>query len=319
MGAAHRSPPARDPIHMRNPSFDPGLTQQFTAPFRRVINKDGSFNVRRRGTTWHDFHPYLHLINMRWPAFLGALFLGYLLVNTAFAVVYYALGPGQLQGMDAATDFGRFLNGFFFSSHTLSTVGYGNIAPKGLGGNIVASFEALVGVLGFAVATGLLFGRVSRPSARLGFSDHALVNPYQDGTSLQFRVVNRRANSLMELEVRLLLMTVEEGEGQPRRKYDMLKVERQQVLFLPLTWTVVHPIDGDSPFAGKTAEDLRRLQAEVLILVKGYDDTFSQTVLARHSYRHDEILWGGRFAPAFCVDARGDLVLDIRKLSELAP
>lgn len=318
MGRAHRPPQSRDPIPMRNPSFDPGLTQQFAGHLRRAINKDGSFNVRRRGTTWHDFHPYLLLINMRWPGFLGSLFLGYMLVNTAFALVYYALGPGQLQGLDAATDFGRFLAGFFFSSHTLSTVGYGNIAPKGLAGNIVASFEALVGVLGFAVATGLLFGRVSRPSARLGFSDHALVSLYQDGTSLQFRVVNRRANSLMELEVRLLLMTVEENGGQPRRKYDMLKVERQQVLFLPLTWTVVHPIDAESPFAGKTADDLRQLQAEVLILVKAYDDTFSQTVLTRHSYRHDEIMWGGRFAPAFSVDARGDLVLDISKLSELA-
>ena len=303
---------------MQKPTFDPGLTQQFTAPFRRVINQDGSFNVHRRGTTWRDVHPYLHLINMGWSKFLATLFLGYVLVNTVFAGIYFALGPGQLQGGETSTALGRFLSGFFFSAHTLSTVGYGNISPKGMAANVVSSFESLLGVLGFAVATGLLFGRVSRPSARVGFSENMLVTPYQDATSLQFRVVNRRSNSLMELEVRPMLMTVETGDGQPKRTYQMLRLEREKLLFLPLTWTVVHPIDAESPLWGKSAEDLARLQAEVLILVKAYDDTFSQTVLTRHSYRHDEIVWGRRFAPAFFVDDEGDLVLEVRKVGELA-
>jgi inward rectifier potassium channel len=185
-----------------------------------------------------------------------------------------------------------------------------------LAANAVASLEALVGVLGFAMATGLLYGRFSRPSARLGFSRNMLVSPYGDATALEFRVVNRRSNSLMELDVRMMLMTVERSGGEPRRKYEMLRVERKQLLFLPLTWTVVHPIDTHSPFAGRTAEELDRLQAEVLILVRAYDDTFSQTVLARHSYRHDEMVWGTRFAPAFHVDGEGDLVLDLARLSE---
>jgi inward rectifier potassium channel len=295
---------------MRNPSFEGRL--------RRVINKDGSFNVHRRGASWRDFHPYLHLIGMGWPSFLLALFAGYLVANTVFAAAYYCLGPGQLLGADASTEWGRFLNGFFFSSHTLSTVGYGNISPKGTAANVVASFEALVGVLGFAVATGLLFGRVSRPSARIGFSERMVVAPYQDGASLQFRVVNRRANSLMEMEARLLLMTVETDNGEQRRSYRVLRLEREQVLFLPLTWTIVHPIDAESPLWGKSAQDLEGLQAEVLILLKAYDDTFSQTVLVRHSYRHDEIVWGNRFAPAFFVDGEGDLVLELRKVGELA-
>ena len=280
---------------MKNVGFDPGLTQKFTSPFRRVINKDGSFNVHRRGTTWRDFHPYLHLINASWPTFLGWLFLGYVVLNTAFAVLYFALGPGQLQGGDAPTNGARFMNAFFFSAHTLSTVGYGNISPGTMASNSIASVESLVGVLGFAVATGLLFGRVSRPSARIGFSANMLVAPYQDGTSLQFRVVNQRKNSLMELEVKMMLMTVEDESGESKRKYKLLRPEREQVLFMPLTWTVVHPIDSESPLSGKTADDLKRLQAEVLILIKAYDDTFSQTVLARYSYRHDEIVWGRRF------------------------
>jgi inward rectifier potassium channel len=303
---------------MQKPAFDPGLTQKYTGNFRRVINKDGTFNVRRRGANWHDFHPYLHLINMGWAPFFSLVFLGYLVVNTLFALAYYALGPGHLTGADSPTEVGRFLNDFFFSAHTLSTVGYGSISPKSLGSNIVASIESLVGVLGFAVATGLLFGRVSRPSAKIGFSQTMLVSPYQEIQSLQFRVVNRRRNDLMEIQARVMIMTVEDKDGQPTRRYTQLKLEREQVLFMPLTWTIVHPIDGESPMFGLTPKDLERLQAEVMILIKAYDDTFSQTVLARYSYRYDEINWNRRFAPAFSVDAEGDLVLELQKVGEIS-
>jgi inward rectifier potassium channel len=303
---------------MQKVSFDPGLTQQFSAPVTRIINPNGTFNVRRRGSTWRDFHPYLLLINMSWPLFLIVLFLGYLVTNTIFAAAYYAIGADQLQGINEPTAGRRFLETFFFSAHTLTTVGYGSIAPKGMGANIVAALEALTGVLGFAVATGLLFGRVSRPSARVGFSENMVVTDYQDGVSLQFRVVNRRQNSLMELEARVMLMTVDMQSGKGKRTYRMMKLEREKVIFFPLTWTIVHPIDSESPLFGMTAEDLRRLQAEVLILIKGYDDTFSQTVLARRSYRHDEIVWGRRFAPAFFVDPEGSLVLEVSKVGEIA-
>lgn len=303
---------------MQRPSYDPGLTQKFAGPLRRIINPDGSFNVQRKGATWRDFHPYLQLVNMSWLGFLFTLFCGYVLVNAAFAAAYFWLTPGQIQGVGAADAGHEFLNCVFFSSHTLTTVGYGNLAPSGTGANFLAAFESLVGVLGFALATGLLFGRFSRPSARIGFSENVLVSPYQDGSSLQFRVVNRRANTLMDLQARLLLMTVEAQGDEMRRSYSLLRLERENVLFLPLTWTVVHPIDSESPLWGKSADDLQRLQAEILILIKGHDDTFNQTVTARRSYRHDEIVWGNRFAPAFFVDRDGDLVLELPKVGELA-
>ena len=303
---------------MQKPGFDPGLTQKYTGNLRRIIDKDGSFNVRRRGGNWHDFHPYLHLINMGWLPFFAWLFLGYLVVNTAFALAYFWLGPGELIGADASTSGGRVINCFFFSAHTLSTVGYGSIAPKGMGANIVASLEALTGVLGFAVATGLLFGRVSRPSAKIGFSEKLLMAPYQDISSLQFRVVNRRANNLMEIEARVLLMTVDTVEGQAVRIYRQLKLEREQVLFFPLTWTVVHPIDRESPLWGVGPREFEAMQAEVMILIKAYDDTFSQTVFSRYSYRYDEVIWNQHFAPAFTVDGDGDLVLDLRKVGQVA-
>lgn len=302
---------------MHKPTFDPGLTTRYTGSLRRAINKDGSFNVHRRGITWRDVNPYLHLINMSWPAFLSVVFLAYLTVNALFAVVYFLIGTQQLQGADAPTAIGRFMNAFFFSAQTLSTVGYGTMAPRGVGANSVAALEAMLGLMGFALATGLLFGRVSRPSARIGFSGNVVVAPYQDGTSLQFRIVNQRHNSLMEINARVMLMTVEGGNGELKRNFSILNLERDNVIFLPITWTVVHPIDQESPLYGKTAEDLKRLQAELLILIKGFDDTFSQTVHARYSYRYDEFKWGARFAPAFEVDPEGDLILDVNRVGAL--
>ena len=304
---------------MDHPTFDPGLTQKFTAPLRRVINKDGTFNVHRRGTTWRDINGYLYLINMPWPGFFACVLVGYLVVNTLFALLYYALGPDQLQGgADAATNVGHFLNAFFFSAQTLTTVGYGKIAPTGTAANVVAALEAMTGLMGFALATGLLFGRVSRPSARIGYSDRMVIAPYLDATSLQFRVVNKRTNTLMELEAKVMLMTVEGQPGNLKRDYRVLKLERHNVYFFPLTWTIVHPIDEHSPLHGKTADDLDRLQAEILILIKGFDDTFSQTVHSRYSYRFDEIVWGARFAPAFDVDEAGAIVLEVDQVGALA-
>jgi inward rectifier potassium channel len=303
---------------MQKPGFDPGFTQQFGAPLRRAIDKDGGFNVRIAGRRWRDFHPYFHLVSMSWTGFFGIVLAGYIAINLVFAGIYYRLGTDQLAGADAPTAFGRFMNVFFFSSHTLSTVGYGNISPKGMTVNIVASIEALVGVLALAVATGLLFGRISKPSARIGFSDKAVIAPYQDITALEFRVANRRPNILIDAETRILLMTVERNGGAPRRKFEFLKLERDSVLFLATPWTIVHPIDTESPLYGKTAEDLARLQVELLISIKAYDDTFAQSVQQRYSYRHDEFVWGRKFAPSFFIGTEGDLVIELDKLGDLA-
>jgi inward rectifier potassium channel len=298
---------------MQTPSFDPGLTQKYDGPLRRVINPDGSFNVIRRGTNWRDVNPYLHLVSISWTQFFGWVLLGYVLVNSLFAAVYFLLGPGALtRGLDHAG--GRFLQCFFFSSQTLTTVGFGAIAPATPAANIVAAFEALAGLLGFAVATGLLFGRVSRPSARIGFSKKALISPYQDGTSFQFRMVNRRANTLIEPAATLMFMTVDRTDGASRRDFTLLKLERPSIMLFPLTWTIVHPIDADSPLFGKTAADLEAVQAEFMVLVKAWDETFGQTVHQRFSYRYGEIVWGGRFTPAFGVDEKGDLQVHVDKV-----
>ncbi len=304
---------------MEKPTFDPGLTQKYTGVLRRSINKDGSFNVHRRGGSWRDFHPYLQMLSMSWPQFFGAILGGYLLMNLLFAVVYFALGPrSRLRGADGANEMDRFLNDFFFSTHTLTTVGYGNMVPASLVANIVASLEAIAGLMAVALGTGLMFGRFSRPSAKIAFSESMFMAPYQDETSLQYRIVNLRPNILMELEANLVLMSVEGPPRELTRRFQPLKLERERVFFLALTWTVVHPVDETSPLFGKTAQDLERLQAEFVILIKAFDDTFSQTVHARYSYRYDELAWQAKFQPAFEIDADGNLILNVDQVGNHA-
>jgi inward rectifier potassium channel len=304
-------------MHMQKATFDPGLTQKYVGPLTRVINNDGSFNVRRRGVKWQHINIYTHLINMSWPKFLTLVLLAYATVNVLFASAYVLVGTQQLKGAEAPTAAARFLNAFFFSAQTISTVGYGSMAPAGVAANSLAAIEAMFGLMGFALATGLLFGRFSKPSAKIGFSKNILWTSYQDGFSVQFRIVNLRLNSLMDLQATVMLMTVQDVGGELKREFKILELERTSVVFFPLTWTIVHPIDAQSPLYGKSATDLETLRTEFLILIKGFDETFSQTVHARFSYRYDEVKWGGRFAPAFSVEPSGDVVLDVDRVGEL--
>ena len=303
---------------MEKPTFDPGLTQQFTGVLRRSINKDGSFNVFRRGGSWRNLHPYLQMLSMSWPRFFATILSGYLVINLIFAIVYFALGPGQLLGGNSASEMDRFISDFFFSTQTLTTLGYGKIVPATVPANIMASLEAITGLMAVALGTGLMFGRFSRPSAKIAFSDHILMAPYQDLSSLQFRIVNLRPNILMELEAYLVLMTVEGPPGKLTRRFEPLKLERDKIYFLALTWTIVHPLDETSPLFGKTAADLERLQAEFVVLIKAFDDTFSQAVHARYSYRYDELTWQAKFQPAFEIDGNGNMILNVDRVGSYA-
>ena len=295
--------------------FDPGLTQRYTGKLRRIINKDGTYNVHRRRS---EYHLYIHLIGMTWRRFFLTAILAFVVVNALFAELYVALGPGNLSGADDSMS--PITNAFFFSTQTLTTVGYGHVSPRGFWTSGAASFEAMTGVMGFAVLTGLLYGRVSRPTAKILFSDRMVVAPFENGWSLQFRIANARSNLLMDIQAVMLLMTVQrDRSGQLKRHYTELELERKHVYFFPLTWTIVHPITPESPLWGKSAGDLEELQAEALILVRCFDDTFSQTVNARYSYRHEEIAWNSRFEPAFEFNSEGDMVLDVSKVHTIIP
>ncbi len=268
----------------------------------RLVNRDGSFNVQRRGLAfWQYFSPYHFMLTINWWQFFGITAAFYLLANTLFAWSYLACGPNSLGTVYAGLEHHTFLRAFFFSVQTLSTIGYGQVFPVGLGANALVTLEALAGLIGFAIVTGLLFARFSRPSAKLLFSSHAIVAPYRGIIAFEFRVANARRNEVIEVSAKVMLTKFEMVDGVRTRRYYLLPLERNSVAFLPLTWTVVHPIDENSPMHGETLESLRKDQAEFIVLLSGFDETVAATVNQRTSFTPDEVLWGARFANAFLL------------------
>ena len=287
---------------------------------QRLLNRDGSFNVARTGLgLLESLAPYHLLLTISWTGFLGLVALLYIAVNLLFAVAYLTCGPQALLGPGAEMLGERFGRAFFFSIQTFATIGYGQLAPNGLGANLVVTVEALVGLMYQALATGLLFARFARPTASILFSRRAVVGSYGNGVALMFRIVNRRRNEIIGLEAQVLFSSMEpDDRGGMVRRYALLPLERNKVTFFPLSWTVVHPIDEASPLAGTTPEALERAQAEILVLLSGIDETFEQTVHARSSYRADEIVWNARFQSMFlATDSRSYVSVDVSRIHEI--
>jgi inward rectifier potassium channel len=282
---------------------------------QRLLNRDGSFNVRREGLgPLGSLSLYHFLLTTSWPKFLSLVVAGYLALNGAFALIFVACGPGALAGASEAEAGGSaFLRAFFFSVQTFATIGYGQISPNGLAANIAVTVESLVGLLGFALATGLLFARFSRPTAKIVFSERALISPYEGGTAFEFRIVNSRNNQLIEVACKVLVTYTPRETGQ--RTFTALNLERPRVTFFPLSWTIVHPIDEQSPLHGLSQEELLARNAEFLILLTGFDETFSQTVHTRSSYKAAEVVWGATFESMFKPPtAAGVVRIDVGRL-----
>ncbi|MGH7590304.1 MAG: ion channel [Gemmatimonadales bacterium] len=286
----------------------------------RLLNRDGSFNVRRSGLGLAGLSPYHGLITMSWPAFLGLLAVAYIGVNLLFGGLFLACGPGALSAAAGDPGMPAFGRAFFFSVETFATIGYGNIVPVGTTANALVVVESLIGLLGVALATGIIFARFSRPRANVRFSDHALIAPYRGGTAFEFRIVNERESQMIDVEAKVLLAHLVEHGGRKVRRFDELELERRRVAFFPLAWTVVHPIDDKSPFRGLSHRDLLDSDAEILVLLTGTDETFAQGVHARSSYRAGEIIWGARFAGMFDpTGADGMVSMDISRLDDVEP
>lgn len=299
-----------------NPQNDLGLGNK--AIKQRIINRDGSINIKRKGLPiLNTSDNYNALITMRWPKFWFIVIGVYLLTNILFATIYVNIGDNNLLGADTQTPYHHFLSAFFFSAQTLSTVGYGHVSPQGIPTNFVAAFESMLGLLAFAIATGLLYGRISRPSAKVSYSDMVLIAPYAPtGRGLMLRLANKRHNVLIDLDIELVFSYNEEVAGKTIRRFHNLKLERSKVSILTLSWTVVHPIDENSPLYNMTAEDMEAGRANLVVLMQAFDDTFSQTVHSRTSYLYNEMVWGAKFTPAFYDDPNGLVTLDLTKISD---
>ncbi|MBI1807428.1 MAG: hypothetical protein HYR76_10305 [Ignavibacteria bacterium] len=298
---------------------DLGLGSRVTQQSRkRFLNRDGSFNVTRRGLSFfRSQNTYHSLLTMSWLKFFSLIILAYFLTNVVFAIGYVLCGSDALHGAEGRSLSEQLLEAFFFSVQTLATIGYGKMSPNGIAANILVAIEALAGLLGFALATGLLFARFSRPSASIVYSRHAVIAPYRDIMALEFRIANERSNELIEVHATVVLTRNETEGGKTIRKFHPLSLERESVMFFPLHWVIVHPIDGTSPLFRVTKEDFESSDAEIVILLTAVDETFSQTVHSRSSYKHDEIIWRAKFADMFQPADDGMISIDLKKIHDI--
>jgi inward rectifier potassium channel len=294
---------------------DPGIGEKFNARTKRLMNKDGTFNVRSKGIALKRIHPFQYLVNVSWAKFALILLLAFTTINLIYATIYFSLGSAGLKTTIDMSPISHFWQCVFFSLNTLTTVGFGNFCPSGYKANIVAGLEAMTGLLGFAFATGLLYGRFSRPSSKIGYSENALIAPYNDGSALMIRLVNLRNSIMTDVDVDITFTYEERIGNQYMRRFYQLPLERNEVNYLPLTWTLVHPIDENSPFYGKTHEELKEIDSELMINLKGHDEGFGEQVHSRTSYLMDDVIWGARYIPSFHVDDAGIVLLDFEKLS----
>jgi inward rectifier potassium channel len=284
----------------------------------RLLNHDGTFNVRRNTVgPFHPYNVYNTLLLLPIPRLLGLMACGYLGVNLFFAALYWLSGPDALSGA-AADPPGRFLDCFFFSVQTLATIGYGKLVPATRTSNVLVAFEALVGLLGFAILSGLLFARFTRPTAKISFSRNAVIAPYHGGWALMFRLANLRNHDLSDVHAVVSFARWTDEDGARRRRFDQLPLERDFVIFMPLHWVVVHPITEGSPFRGLTRDALEASDPEIVCLLTADDETFAQTVHARTSYDKSDVVWGARFRDMYLPDW-DHVAIDLHRLDEIEP
>lgn len=298
---------------------DPGFGYGSFKNAKSIINNDGTSNVIHvnRKRSLDDLYTYFTEIS--WFRFFVLVICLYTLLNILFAFIYVAIGIEQITpSKDAFLE--DLLNGFFFSAQTLTTVGYGGIAPQGMTANIIAAFEAMIGLLGFSFITGLLYGRFSKPRAAIKFSDQFVIRDFKEGKALMFRLMNSRKTVMIEPEITVMLSITDKGDSDDfKRNFYQLTLERNKIMYLPTIWTIVHEIKDDSPLYKYLNQDLTKLDAELYILLNYHEESFAQKVYNIHSYKFDKLIMNGHFEPSFAFDAEGNTVLDHDKLNEINP
>ena len=297
---------------------DTGFGTNATSYGGRFVNRDGSYNLRKDGISFFNRFSLFHsMLSMSTWKFITVVVLFFLSINLLYTLIYILIGTDSFTGIIAETKWQEYKEIFFFSTQTFTTVGYGRVNPVGDGVNFVAAIEAMNGLLSFAVATGLIYGRFARPKSHIVFSDHALIAPYQDKTALMFRLVSYKDNhNLTDAEIKVnMALQVQENDKTSYKFYE-LELERSKVDTLMMNWTVVHPIDEKSPFLGLSQDDYKTADVEVYVQIKGYDDVYSTVVIQRTSYTYEEIKFNAKFETMYHESEDGKTtILDLDKLS----
>jgi len=259
---------------------------------------------------------YHSLITWSWTRLFATMGASYVLVIALFALVYLALGPHAIEHARLES----FEDAFFFSFQTMATIGYGHMLPKSTAANLVSVVQVMIGLAGTALSTGLVFAKFARPTARVLFSDRAVVTTFDGQRALLFRVANERGNQIVEAQLNVALLrdeTTVDGEH-IRRAYD-LALRRDKSLLFSLTWLAVHPIGPGSPLHGATAESLLASTATLMVSLTGLDEHLGQTVHARHAYAADEIRFGHHFVDVLETLPDGSRLIDYRKFHDTRP
>jgi len=258
---------------------------------------------------------YLHLLAAPWLRVLAIFASVFLVTNALFALGYVA-GTDSIENARP----GSFVDAFFFSVQTMATIGYGKLAPRTLYANVLVTVEVLIGVVGLAIATGLAFAKFSRPTARVLFSRRAVIAPHEGVPSLMLRMANARGNNIVEAQLHVVLAREETTrEGEAMRRFHDLRLLRPQTALFTLSWTAIHPITDGSPLAGATPEDLEAAQAEIVVSLIGFDETFSQTVHARYRYAAGDVAWNARFAGIIQYFPDGRREIDYARFHDVVP
>ncbi|MEY4611035.1 MAG: hypothetical protein RL246_1354 [Bacteroidota bacterium] len=298
---------------MDNLNQDTGFGEKPSEMGGRMVNKDGSFNIKRIGIGLGDrVSGYQSMLTMpRWR-FLSIIFLFYLLINSFFTLLYWLAGPSGLAGIENENSLGRLEELFFFSTQTFTTVGYGRVNPVSELTNWIAAVESLIGFLSFAIAAGLLYGRFSRPKSFIRFSDSLVYAKYREGHALMFRMVCYKDDHLLtNAEIKVNARMVAKDQGY---QFFNLDLERSHVDSLVLNWTVVHPIDEHSPFFNLSRKEMEQLQPEISAYLTGFDEVYSSVVVSRASYALKDFKFGYKFLPMyFSRNQRTEL--DLSKLN----
>lgn len=282
----------------------------------RLISETGLPDVVRLGcqrALWRD--AYHRLLTAPWPKFLIWLSLVYLGINAVFALLYSL----DLKGI-ANTQPDSYADAFFFSVQTLATIGYGSLYPKSAYVHVLVTLESLVGMLWMAMATGLMFARFSRPTARVMFSRYAVIAPWEGQPMLMFRVANERNNNILQAKMQVTLVRNEQTrEGELVRRLHSLSLLRSESSVFTLTWTAYHPINEASPLFGHSLKDLQTHDALIVVTLVGLDDGFTQTVHARYTYSPAEVYWQHRLADIITSLPDGRRAIDYSRFHDIYP
>ena len=285
----------------------------------RFINRDGTFNIKREGNSfWKRFSLFQSMLNLTSWKFATVIVLVFITLNILFTAIYLFLGLEEFTGMLSEDRWHNIKEIYFFSTQTFTTVGYGRVNPIGDAANFVASVEAMCGFISFAIVTGLIYGRFAKPRSYLVFSEEALIAPYKGGTGLMFRFASLKDNhTLTDVDIKVNAALKVNENGEEVYKFYDLSLERNKVDSLSMNWTVVHPIDEKSPLMGFTEEDIKSTDLEIYVLIRGFDDVFSNFVLRRTSYTYNEIKLNRKFAPMYRESEDGKTtILEMHKLSD---